>query len=296
MTGDAGLPDSMSRGPEELGGSEDGIHGPKALSESLHKISKIDNILSRVNDILLAKHHAQSEFDITERLRNVHVDGPRLEYLDRSVGTDTEESGRQNRSLHDLLRPNNHPVYGSYRIDRKKARYGMETDVRVQKNKAQPSHVDVVGDFYGVPPQSLNQAIQSKHASSFREQTTFERRSQSTGLSKVETCQSIVNSTIKQAALRKSPTHSKNLLDKFQRTQSIDVKNSTNQESSSQNIRAAKKTQKQFALFGSFQPAVAYDKQELLRPQGTQSKQTSLLPQAGKEAQLLRYPGHEDLR
>jgi len=57
MMGDAGIPDSMSRGPGELGESEDGIHGPKALSESLHKISKIDNILSRVNDILLAKHH-----------------------------------------------------------------------------------------------------------------------------------------------------------------------------------------------------------------------------------------------
>ena len=166
--GDAGLPDSMSRGPDELGGSDDGIHGPKALSESLHKISKIDNILSRVNDILLAKHHAQSEFHITERLRNVNVDGPRLEYLDRSAGTDTEGSGR---SLHDLLRPNNQPVHGSYRIERKKARYGIETDMRVQKKKflkkEQPSHADVVGDFYGVTPLPINQSMQSKHASTF---------------------------------------------------------------------------------------------------------------------------------
>jgi len=61
-----------------------------------------------------------------------------------------------------------------------------------------------------------------------------------------------------------------------------------NQDSSSQNIRAAKKTQKQFALFGSFQPAVAYDKQELLKSQGAQSKQTSLLHQASYEAKMLQ--------
>lgn len=232
----------MSRGLGELGlihsytQSEDGIHGSKALSESLHKISKIDNILSRVNDILLAKHHTQSEFDITERLRNVHVQGPRLEYLDRSVGTDTEGSVR---SLQDLLRPNNQPAYGSYRNDRRKSRCGMQVDMRVQTNGHQPSHADVVGDFYGVLPQSINHTMQSKHASSFREHTTFERRSQSTGLSKVETCQSIVNSTIKQATQRKSPTHSKNMLDKFKSSRSIDVKNSANQESSGQNLRAA---------------------------------------------------------
>ena len=75
----------------------------------------------------------------------------------------------------------------------------------------------------------------------------------------------------------------------------MDDKNFVNQASPSQNTQTSRKTQKQFALLGSFQPAVAYDEQELLKSQGAPSKRASQLQHAGKEAKVLRHPAHEDL-
>ena len=43
------------------------------LSESMHKINKIDNILSRVNSILVQKQYAQSEFDVSAHFRRIDL-------------------------------------------------------------------------------------------------------------------------------------------------------------------------------------------------------------------------------